>query len=118
MVFGPPKRDDVIRKTEIARKINPENCDYMRLGQQNVWFQWVFIKEGESVVNKNTLEDVDFTITLKASQITSMGTKAAHLIDHYNFKSDPEHHRYVQNVNTTADDTYYGRSSEDKDVNS
>ena len=118
MVFGPPKRDDVIRKTEIARKINPENCDYMRLGQQNVWFQWVFIKEGESVVNKNTLEDVDFTITLKASQITSMGTKAAHLIDHYNFKSDPEHHRYVQNVNSTADDTYYGRSSEDKDVNS
>ena len=105
---GPPvqqKRDDVIRKTDIMRKINPENCDYMRLGQQNVWFQWAFIKEGlnESVLNKTSFEDgEDFTITLEAAQITNKGTKAAHLIDHYTFKSDEAHEDYKKSINSTT----------------
>ena len=104
MFQGPPKREDVIRKTEIMRKINPENCDYLRLGQQNVWFQWAFIKEGINVsaIDKAAIQDgEDFNITLKAAEITNMGTKAAHLIDHYTFKSDPEHEAYKNSINST-----------------
>ena len=99
-----PKREDIIRKTEIMRKINPENCDYMRLGQQNVWLQWAFINETltESDINITALKYEDgFSMTLKPLDILNNGTKAAHLIDHYNFNSDEEYASYKENINTT-----------------
>ena len=87
-ISGPAKRPDVIRKTQLMRKINPENCDYVRLDSPTVYVQWAFLSE-ELEINSThfdrALADIDFTLEVTKSAVLNYGVKPIHFIDHFDF---------------------------------
>ena len=77
------------------RKVNPENCDYLKLGSQTVYMQWAFLDE--SLDFNATLQDqMEFEFDIKADKILNKGVKPMHFIDYFNFQSTDNHTDYME----------------------
>ena len=53
-IFSPRQRDDLKRKTSILRKINPSNCNFKVIGNQNLFLHWGIFAENfpEEILQK------------------------------------------------------------------
>ena len=67
--FGAPERDDLKRKTTIMRKINPSDCNFQPLANQNIFLHWgIFVENfNDSVLNK--LNDTDGEVIIRRSHL-------------------------------------------------
>ena len=89
-------RDDLKRKTTILRKINPSDCNFMSLGNQNIYLHWAIFVENfpEEILNK--LSGTDEEVFIRRSHLykekpyadhnvrrIAFGHRPIHLIDYY-----------------------------------
>ena len=93
--FGPSKRDDLRRKTTILRKINPSDCNFKSLGNQNVYLHWAIFVENfpEEILDK--LNGTDDDVIIRRSHLynekpfledykrIAFGHRPIHLIDYH-----------------------------------
>ena len=67
--FGPVERDDLKRKTTIMRKINPSDCNFQPLANQNVFLHWgIFVENFDDEVF-NKLNDTDGEVIIRRSHL-------------------------------------------------
>ena len=86
------------------RKVNPENCDYLKLGSQTVYMQWAFINESLNF-NGSYQEQTEFDFEIKADEIINKGVKPMHFIDFFNFPSNDNHTAYTDGFKSEAFET-------------
>ena len=91
------ERDDLKRKTTILRKINPSDCNFLSLGNQNIYLHWAIFVENfpEEILNK--LSGTDEEVFIRRSHLykekpydadhnvrrIAFGHRPIHLIDYY-----------------------------------
>ena len=110
--MAPSKRPDVIRKTQLMRKINPENCDYVRLDSPTVYVQWAFLVEDLNInasqfgnafpADNLRMEADEFTLEVAKSAVLDFGVKPIHFIDHFDFDNSTTNY---DPFNATGHDT-------------
>ena len=89
-----PKRDDLKRKTSILRKINPSDCSFKPLGNQNLFLHWGIFAENfpETILQKLHNNNTDDTVDVRRSFLykeevsfdvlrIGLGHKPFHLVD-------------------------------------
>ena len=79
------------------RRINPENCDYLRLGSQTVFMQWAFIDESVNF-NASLQDQPEFELNIESDQILNKGVKPMHFIDYFFFENNDNHTAYTKAV--------------------
>ena len=87
------QRDDLKRKTRIFRKINPSDCNFKQIGNQNLFLHWgIFAEDFPEEILKNLHSDnsAEATIDIRRSYIykdgkeserIGLGHKPFHLVD-------------------------------------
>ena len=86
------KRDNIRRKTSILRKINPFDCNYKQIGNQNLYLHWGIFVENFPVEKILQLLDDDLSADIRRSYIykehtnfdevrIGIGHKPFHFID-------------------------------------
>ena len=89
--MGPLKRPNVVRKTQIRRKINPQDCSYPSIGIENIFINWSLLKvikseEIEAFYNETKVGNGEnATLTLAEDVELAKGHKRLHLIDYYDY---------------------------------
>ena len=64
-------RDDLKRKTTILRKVNPSDCNFMPIGNQNIFLHWgIFVENFNSSMLK-TLNETDDEVFIRRSHLYS-----------------------------------------------
>ena len=64
-------RDDLKRKTTILRKVNPSDCNFMPIGNQNIFLHWgIFVENFNSSMLK-TLNETDDEVIIRRSHLYS-----------------------------------------------
>ena len=62
-------RDDLKRKTTILRKVNPSDCNFMPIGNQNIFLHWgIFVENFNSSMLK-TLNETDDEVIIRRSHL-------------------------------------------------
>ena len=69
MMFGPPQREDLRRKTTILRKINPSDCNFMSLGNQNIFLHWGMFAENFPDENFTKLNGTEDEVIIRRSHL-------------------------------------------------
>ena len=65
------QRDDLKRKTTILRKVNPSDCNFMPIGNQNIFLHWgMFVENFDSSILK-TLNETDDEVIIRRSHLYS-----------------------------------------------
>ena len=92
-------RDNLKRKTTILRKINPIDCNYKRIGNQNLFLQWGIFAENfpdEILQNLHNDNTTAATVNIRRSYIyrdldyydeearMGLGNMPVHLVDFHN----------------------------------
>ena len=87
------QRDDLKRKTRIFRKINPSDCNFKQIGNQNLFLHWgIFAEDFPEEILKNLHSDnsAEATIDIRRSYLykerreserIGLGYKPFHLVD-------------------------------------
>lgn len=65
------QRDDLKRKTTILRKVNPSDCNFMPIGNQNIFLHWgIFVENFNSSMLK-ILNETDDEVIIRRSHLYS-----------------------------------------------
>ena len=89
------QRDDLKRKTRIFRKINPSDCNFKQIGNQNLFLHWgIFAEDFPEEILKNLHSDnsAEATVDIRRSYFykedvfldkerIGLGSKPFHLVD-------------------------------------
>ena len=89
------QREDLKRKTRIFRKINPSDCNYKQIGNQNLFLHWGIFTENfpeEILKYLNSDNSAEATVNIRRSYLykeeiffdttrIGLGYKPFHLVD-------------------------------------
>ena len=71
------QRDDLKRKTTILRKVNPSDCNFMPIGNQNIFLHWgIFVENFNSSMLK-ILNETDDEVIIRRSHLYSEKIEAS-----------------------------------------